>query len=360
MCSRRRSCERPASVACSSRQPENSEVPVCFIFVEGAYGIGKTTTCKFLAEREAPDYLYFPEPMSYWRKYFEKDVITLTYRAQSEHTKRLVASHVTDVRMGYCQQWFAVPHLTVHRLLSALGQHTPVRPGAYGERRKVALFDRSIFSAQLIFPLARYAVGHMSLVSVLNAMGTLPPSDAIPPFNVIVMDLHAGEVYRRLLTRARKGEVNDILIPYTVALRNVYRLFLNTASYCRCHRSGWWRDWQIAKHYRDSALCEDIVSTVVDVSHDAAFESTLFQMLKQPETCSESGAPKMLIQVLLTDVINLLAKTTVVQLDLQDLSPEEAARETRRVVSRFHEAVLTPEKWNLLSDFHFMYCEDQH
>ncbi|RXF43488.1 hypothetical protein EG864_14820, partial [Enterococcus faecalis] len=84
------------------------------IYLDGAYGTGKSTTARVMALGGA---LYVPEPMAYWRTLFDTDTVAGIYDAQTRKQNGSLSEEDAALVTAQHQAAFATPYLLLHTRL---------------------------------------------------------------------------------------------------------------------------------------------------------------------------------------------------------------------------------------------------
>ncbi|BAV93483.1 thymidine kinase [Equid alphaherpesvirus 4] len=220
----------------ASETPTRRQVTIVRIYLDGVYGIGKSTTGRVMASAASggSPTLYFPEPMAYWRTLFETDVISGIYDTQNRKQQGNLAVDDAALITAHYQSRFTTPYLILHDHTCTLFGGNSLQRGTQPDLTLV--FDRHPVASTVCFPAARYLLGDMSMCALMAMVATLPrePQGG----NIVVTTLNVEEHIRRLRTRARIGEQIDITLIAT--LRNVYFMLVNTCHFLRSGRV--WRD----------------------------------------------------------------------------------------------------------------------
>ena len=87
------------------------------IYLDGAYGTGKSTTARVMALGGA---LYVPEPMAYWRTLFDTDTVAGIYDAQTRKQNGSLSEEDAALVTAQHQAAFATPYLLLHTRLVPL------------------------------------------------------------------------------------------------------------------------------------------------------------------------------------------------------------------------------------------------
>lgn len=136
------------------------------IYLDGAYGTGKSTTARVMALGGA---LYVPEPMAYWRTLFDTDTVAGIYDAQTRKQNGSLSEEDAALVTAQHQAAFATPYLLLHtRLVPLFG------PAVEGPPEMTVVFDRHPVAATVCFPLARFIVGDISAAAFVGLAATLP------------------------------------------------------------------------------------------------------------------------------------------------------------------------------------------
>ncbi|QPI70149.1 thymidine kinase [Equid herpesvirus 6] len=276
---------RGAADARAERAAADRRVTLVRVYLDGVYGVGKSTTARVMAStggRGSPT-LYFPEPMAYWRTLFETDVIGGIYETQDRKLSGGLAEADASLITAHYQSRFATPYLLLHDHTSGLfgGEEMPRGAGAAD---LVLIFDRHPVAATVCFPAARYLLGDMPMSALLAMVATLPPEP--PGANLVVATLDADEHVRRLRGRARIGEQIDVQL--IAALRNVYAMLVNTSRFLQSGRV--WRDgWGQLPPFGAGARRRAAQPSACSEREYPELGDTLFGLFKAPELMDERG-----------------------------------------------------------------------
>lgn len=167
------------------------------IYLDGAHGLGKTTTGRALAAASTAGegVLFFPEPMAYWRTMFGTDALSGILAASA---RCAAASHGSARGAGgpahradadaaglvaYYQARFAAPYLILHARVSALLAPPGPAPGG----TVTLVFDRHPVAACLCYPFARYCLREINAEDLLMLAAAMPPE--APGANLVVCTL---------------------------------------------------------------------------------------------------------------------------------------------------------------------------
>nr|AFB76673.1 thymidine kinase [Bovine alphaherpesvirus 1] len=266
------------------------------IYLDGAHGLGKTTTGRALAAASTAGegMLFFPEPMAYWRTMFGTDALSGILAASA---RCAAASHGSARGAGgpahradadaaglvaYYQARFAAPYLILHARVSALLAPPGPAPGG----AVTLVFDRHPVAACLCYPFARYCLREINAEDLLMLAAAMPPE--APGANLVVCTLPPAEQQRRLAARARPGDRADA--GFLVAVRNAYALLVNTCAFLRA--GGAWRDGWDALEWADANALAALADPSCDECKMApapALRDTLFAALKCRELYPGGG-----------------------------------------------------------------------
>lgn len=259
------------------------------VYLDGAHGLGKTTTGRALAATAGGDVLYFPEPMAYWRAMFATDALSGIFAASA---RRAAAgeegARAADAAglVAYYQARFSVPYLALHARVAAL--LAPRAPRGRAEGAALALvFDRHPVAACLCYPLARYCLRELNVEDLIMLMAALPPE--APGANLVVCTLPVAEQQRRLAARGRAGDCADGR--FLAAVKAAYELLADTCAFLRAGgawRSGWGAlEWATADALRARVAPERAPR---DPAAPPALRDTIFAVFKSRELCRDGGA----------------------------------------------------------------------
>nr|AHW49056.1 thymidine kinase [Suid alphaherpesvirus 1] len=275
------------------------------IYLDGAYGTGKSTTARVMALGGA---LYVPEPMAYWRTLFDTDTVAGIYDAQTRKQNGSLSEEDAALVTAQHQAAFATPYLLLHtRLVPLFG------PAVEGPPEMTVVFDRHPVAATVCFPLARFIVGDISAAAFVGLAATLPGEP--PGGNLVVASLDPDEHLRRLRARARAGEHVDARL--LTALRNVYAMLVNTSRYLSSGRR-WRDDWGRAPRFDQTVRDCLALNELCRPRDDPELQDTLFGAYKAPELCDRRGRP---LEVHAWAMDALVAKLLPLRVSTVDLGP---------------------------------------
>ncbi|AII80893.1 thymidine kinase [Equid alphaherpesvirus 1] len=268
----------------ASGAPVRRQVTIVRIYLDGVYGIGKSTTGRVMASAASggSPTLYFPEPMAYWRTLFEADVISGIYDTQNRKQQGDLAADDAASITAHYQSRFTTPYLILHDHTFGLFGGDSLQRGTRPDLTVV--FDRHPVASAVCFPAARYLIGDMSMCALIAMVATLPrePQGG----NIVVTTLNVDEHVRRLRTRARIGEQIDMKLIAT--LRNVYSMLANTSNFLRSGRvwrDGWGELPLSCETYKHRATQMDAFQE----RESPELSDTLFAMFKTPELLDDRG-----------------------------------------------------------------------
>ncbi|AVT50687.1 thymidine kinase [Cervid alphaherpesvirus 1] len=303
----RRRARRSRSRAMAERA---AALRVVRIYLDGAHGLGKTTTGRALAAASAAGgaVLFFPEPMAYWRTMFATDALSGILAASADAAAGAGAAGL----VAYYQARFAAPYLILHARTAAL-LAPPGPPGPPGGEVTL-VFDRHPVAACLCYPFARYCLREINVEDLLMLAAAVPPE--APGANLVVCTLPAAEQRRRLAARARPGDRADA--GFLAAVRSAYALLANTCAFLRA--GGAWRDGWDALAWADA----DALAALADPDRGGrepapapALRDTLFAALKCRELYPGGGAALPAVHAWALDVLaDRLAALEVFTLDV--------------------------------------------
>ncbi|AIL02956.1 thymidine kinase [Equid alphaherpesvirus 3] len=276
---------RGTADARTERGAVDRRVTLVRVYLDGVYGVGKSTTGRVMASsagRGSPT-LYFPEPMAYWRTLFETDVIGGIYETQNRKRAGGLTGDDASLITAHYQSRFATPYLLLHDHTSGLFGSEEMPRGAAAPDL-VLVFDRHPVAATVCFPAARYLLGDMPMSALLAMAATLPPE--APGANLVVTTLDVDEHVRRLRARARIGEQVDMQLIAT--LRNVYAMLVNTSRFLQSGRV--WRDgWGQLPPFTAARRRHAAQLDAYREREYPELSDTLFGMFKSPELMDERG-----------------------------------------------------------------------
>ncbi|AVT50622.1 thymidine kinase [Cervid alphaherpesvirus 3] len=306
----RRRARRPRSRAMAGPA---AALRVVRIYLDGAHGLGKTTTGRALAAASAAGgpVLFFPEPMAYWRTMFATDALSGILAAAAGAGAGASAAGL----VAYYQARFAAPYLILHARTAALlaPPAPPAPPGPPGGEVTL-VFDRHPVAACLCYPFARYCLREINVEDLLMLAAAVPPE--APGANLVVCTLPPAEQRRRLAARARPGDRADA--GFLAAVRSAYALLANTCAFLRA--GGAWRDGWDALEWADA----DALAALADPARGGrepapapALRDTLFAALKCRELYPGGGAALPAVHAWALDVLaDRLAALEVFALDV--------------------------------------------
>ncbi|AVT50757.1 thymidine kinase [Cervid alphaherpesvirus 2] len=264
--------------------------PPCVVrvYLDGAHGLGKTTTGRALAAASSSPaaggpVLFFPEPMAYWRAAFATDALSGILAASARAAAGGEGAADAAGLVAYYQARFAAPYLILHsRVAALLGG-----PAGAGAPPLTLVFDRHPLAACLCYPFARYCLGELRAEDLL-ALAAAAPAEA-PGANLVVCTLPLAEQRRRLAARARPEDRADA--GFLAAVRSAYALLANTCAFLKA--GGAWREGWAALPWADAAAraaLADPARPPPAARAAPALRDTLFAALKCRELCPGGGA----------------------------------------------------------------------
>ncbi|AAR86139.1 thymidine kinase [Bovine alphaherpesvirus 5] len=287
------------------------------VYLDGAHGLGKTTTGRALAAAASAaggPVLFFPEPMAYWRTMFPTDALSGILAASARRAAAQGGRADADAAglVAYYQARFAAPYLVLHARVAAL--LAPPEPAPGGDDVVTLVFDRHPLAACLCYPFARYCLREINAEDLL-ALAATAPLEA-PGANLVVCTLPPAEQQRRLAARARPGDRADA--GFLAAVRNAYALLANTCAFLGA--GGAWRDGWDALGWADA----DALAALADPRGGGrepvpapALRDTLFAALKCRELYPGGGADLPAVHAWALDALaDRLAALEVFMLDV--------------------------------------------
>ncbi|SCL76949.1 thymidine kinase [Spheniscid alphaherpesvirus 1] len=311
--------------SCSEKQVDlQRSVRVLRIYLDGAYGIGKSTCASVMTESVLYPTLYAREPMAYWRRFFfPSDIVSDVYSTQERRRTGKISEEDADAVTTSLQVRFASPYLTLHAATRALfGQETCTQ-----QRPDITLiFDRHPIAAILCFPAARYVVGDMSIEAFLALISTLPEDSS--GANIVIADITEEEHVRRLQGRNRRGERIDMNL--LRALRNIYIMLINTISYARLRSQVSWRDdWDSIPTFDDTVRDRITSQRSYFISEPPQLRFSLLTLLKTPAICDDDGFVRRIHELAIDNLMNKLALLHVYYADFDNKTPKHCAESIR-------------------------------
>ncbi|AIU39272.1 thymidine kinase [Testudinid alphaherpesvirus 3] len=338
--------------------PAQDSVDATVIYVDGPFGIGKTTTCRMLMiGAPGQQRLFFPEPMSYWCRYFNTDLLKESYTTQDARTKNKISEEKCHIATTRYQLWFSAAYQGPDYVLkqSTVGSSIMENP-TKGELNHAVLLDRHPLSATMCFPLARHVAGFMDISGVMNLLTFIPRPTQYN--NLILLDLDLSEqVYRIKHRNTIESKVIDTR--YLIILRNIFRLLFNTITYCQNKPKDWAEEWLEIPLFHKSPLFRLIGDGLVAINESPSIKDTLFQILRQKETITTDGSPKLLHQIAIIGMIATLRSFRAIFINIDGLTPDQCLAKISSEAREFPCISFTREGWNVLTTFHTLYRADQ-
>nr|P24096.1 RecName: Full=Thymidine kinase [Bovine herpesvirus type 1 strain 6660]BAA00339.1 thymidine kinase [Bovine alphaherpesvirus 1] len=213
------------------------------IYLDGAHGLGKTTTGRALAAASTAGegVLFFPEPMAYWRTMFGTDALSGILAASARcaaasHGSARARRAGAPRRRGRGGPGCVLPGQVRGPVLNFARARVRAAapPGPAPGGTVTLVFDRHPVAACLCYPFARYCLREINAEDLLMLAAAMPPE--APGANLVVCTLPPAEQQRRLAARARPGDRADA--GFLVAVRNAYALLVNTCAFLRAGGDG--------------------------------------------------------------------------------------------------------------------------
>nr|WGL40834.1 thymidine kinase UL23 [Psittacid alphaherpesvirus 6] len=320
------------------------------VYVEGPFGIGKTSTlkallpCNVLADPSAP-FVVTPEPMRYWRDFFadlifavgaagraslvEKGEAICARGSEETGQVNLVSETFASIQMR-----FADPYLLLHDRLHDRFGTANVYPGLPDA---ALFFDRHSLSSTACFPGARFLNGNCEVDAFLSILIKTPHEP--PGCNMVVLDLADIEEHvARITRRGRVGETVDVGL--LTALRTVYAMLVNSIDYAnsRKHSDGPFaiseRDWLSVPLLTEERRRSLAVGNGF-VGGQKLFErlrsphpgNTFLALLKAPETCETNGSIRRIHAWAADAFFEKLRGMYVIVLSIDGKSPDACGAE---------------------------------
>ncbi|AAG27210.1 thymidine kinase [Cercopithecine alphaherpesvirus 9] len=261
--------------------------PVCItrVYLEGAFGIGKTTTAlAFVNGSRVNPVFFIGEPMMYWRNMAGDDAINGIYGTQVRRKNGEISDNDAQRLTAYFQGLFCSPHSMLHARILHLTVQNPNNLALKFFNNPVAIFDRHPVASNVCFPISRYVVGDMTpatLPGFLFAVSEEPEGT-----NLIVCTVSLTNHLTRITNRSRSGEIIDV--QFILVLRNVYIMLINTIRYLQA-KSDWLIDWFKLPFCSNSFKQQLQEKECITIQENPVIENTLFAVFKIPELCDSYG-----------------------------------------------------------------------
>ncbi|AID52727.1 thymidine kinase [Falconid herpesvirus 1] len=309
-------------------------VRVVRFYMDGAFGVGKTSTLFKLREAASGmQVLHVCEPMRYWRCLFV-DVVEEVYdTAAKRRSGEMNDRHATAI-ITTAQLQFANPYVVLHDRCTGL--FGPLS-GTRGEPDLLVIFDRHPSAACLCFPAARYILQDISVEVLITLAANLPRES--PGGNILVACLDDEEEHlRRLTARARPGEKLDENM--LRALRVVYCMLINTIDFAntqtrrRKSESDWERDWDKLPWFDEGRRAELLeIGSSMERPEVPCLEKTLLVLFKVPQLCDATGKLLRVYAWGLGTMLSKLRGLRIEKLQMDGKTPDECAADVLCAVS---------------------------
>nr|AHJ08883.1 ORF 36 [Human alphaherpesvirus 3] len=317
------------------------------IYLDGAYGIGKTTAAEEFLHHFAitPNrILLIGEPLSYWRNLAGEDAICGIYGTQTRRLNGDVSPEDAQRLTAHFQSLFCSPHAIMHAKISALmDTSTSDLVHVNKEPYKIMLSDRHPIASTICFPLSRYLVGDMSPAALPGLLFTLPAEP--PGTNLVVCTVSLPSHLSRVSKRARPGET--VNLPFVMVLRNVYIMLINTIIFLKTNN--WHAGWNTLSFCNDVFKQKLQKSECIKLREVPGIEDTLFAVLKLPELCGEFGNILPLWAWGMETLSNCLRSMSPFVLSLEQ-TPQHAAQELKTLLPQMTPANMSSGAWNILKE----------
>nr|BCB65321.1 thymidine kinase-like protein [Walrus alphaherpesvirus 1] len=288
------------------------KVKICRFYIDGGYGMGKSTTAQeLLKSKRTGSVYYFPEPMAYWRTILEMDVVEGIYSVQDRKRRGELSWEDASLITSQYQTKFSTPYLLLHSKVSRLFG-TEINSN---QPEITFIFDRHPIASTVCFPIARYFVGDMSLGSIISIMTTLPKE--MPGGNLVITTLDEEEHLRRLKKRSRKGEKIDLSL--LRALQNVYTMLINTKRFLETN--DWRNSWDdLSLFTDDDKKC--FTKPLFSLEKESpSINDTIFKVFKSHSLLNSDGNILNVYEWALDKLVDSLHHLKIFKVSLQE-SPE--------------------------------------
>lgn len=325
---------------------------IVVLYVDGAFGIGKTTVLRQIQKSNAYKFrrIYLEEPMRAWRSWFasDHDAIKEIYTTQELNDTGAIDMRETSRRVCYAQLSLSAPfHIMNAVVYGIIGGEPEAASAPLGDGDYLLVADRHPLASCLCFPVARFVTGYLEFTDLIALAATLP--DYPRGASVAILDLSVEEQARRISKRNRIGE--QVNKSFLRILRNVFVILFNTTAYLRNVTPDKARDArEVLEDFRGSQLERDMFDTDMQPRDDPNVNETLFAVLASDATWRKDKKQSALFVHTMTKLEALLRSLNLHFVDINGLGMEQCTDKVVAISSKVPGVVARGHTPKLLFD----------